>query len=834
MERRRFINVTAASAASAFAGLGFGRPFDTTAPRNNAGVSSAAHPDKTLNPNTAWLRDARWGVFSHFLPHMPSAPVPQDMTAAHWATRVNGFRADALADQLSSVNAAYYFITIGQAGDYFCSPNATYERLFGPSHGRLSSRDLIADIAKALGPKGIRLCVYLPALGAATPADQPRWQAVIREWSQRWGAAVSAWWIDGMYHRPEDYKTFTDVFKSGNPDALVAYNTGPVGMNRDQLMPATPYEDYLAGEVDFFLPTCGVRVFDGKSYYQGPNIAGDQLHFLNFLGAWWGTGEPRYSNELVLSWTGHVNDHGGTVTWDVPLDADGTIAPAFLRQLAALDGHSTVTCRSLLYEMTDAAALARWADKPWRNLQASALETSGRHNPGEFGSKAIGHFVRIEEKPDGRREWVLMEHEGPGAIVRMWAPNMAKDAVFRVYFDHDPAAAIEVNMMDFFYGKTLAHPPFAALTARGGNVFLPIPFSRACKVTVDKNVCGWAEPADLFYIIQYRAYVAGTDVKTFDGKTCQADEPLLTQRAKALDFPREGVASAGASSVIDKRLGPGETTEVLLREGSAAIDYLCVELRAGDMAGALRSTLLQMSFDGNQTVDCPAGDFFGSGAGLNPFSDWTRRVDADGTMACRWVMPYAKTASLRVVARGPQPVAVRVFVRYRPWIWDDRSMYFHSNWGMDKGINDLPPHNFNFITIKGRGLYVGDTLNVTSHSPRWWGEGPEKVRVDNESFPSQIGTGSEDYYGYAWGERTIFSAPFHAQPRIPKGPEFKGTTVNTRIRSLDAIPFSSALELNLEVLTQGSMAGEFSELDYGVATYWYGAPGAEGAWRALP
>jgi hypothetical protein len=198
---------------------------------------------------------------------------------------------------------------------------------------------------------------------------------------------------------------------------------------------------------------------------------------------------------------------------------------------------SAVTYSSLLNEMCDPASLAYWPVQGWKNLQASALNTDARHNAGEFGPKAIGHFVRIEEKAGGKREWVLMEHEGPGAIVRMWAPNMAKDAIFRVYFDGSNEPGIEVNMMEFFYGNDFVKPPFAAIKARGGNVFLPIPFSQGCKVTVDKNVCGWAEPPDLFYIIQYRAYDKGTSVKTFNLNDYKADNALLIKTGVALDDP---------------------------------------------------------------------------------------------------------------------------------------------------------------------------------------------------------------------------------------------------------------------------------------------------------
>ncbi len=293
-----------------------------------------------LNPNTKWLKDAKWGAFSHYLAHMPSRGVPPDMNGAKWNERIDAFDTGSLAAQLSSVGVSYYFITIGQGGGYYCSPNETYERLFGPSSGKLSKRDLIADLARALKAKNIRFCVYLPGVGRDAPQEHASWQAVIREWSLRWGQSISAWWIDGMYAKPQEYKAFTDAFKSGNPNAIVSYNTGPVSNLREQVAPATEFEDYLAGEVDWFLPTSGFRVVEGKDYYQGPDLSGDQFHYLNFLGSWWGTGKPRFPVDLVTGWTKHVNDHGGTVTWDVPLSTKGSISRDYLDQLAALKRRS--------------------------------------------------------------------------------------------------------------------------------------------------------------------------------------------------------------------------------------------------------------------------------------------------------------------------------------------------------------------------------------------------------------------------------------------------------------------------------------------------------------
>ncbi len=307
------------------------------------------NPDRPLNPETKWLLDAKWGLLTHYLVHMPSAPVPEDMNAKKWNKKVNSFKVKEFADQLSELKVPYFFITIGQAGGYYCSPNSTYERYFGPSNEKLSKRDLVADLAKELTSRGIRLCVYLPALGRKDSKEiQQKYREVITEWSQRWGTSVSAWWIDGaVFDSPEVYKAYTEAFKSGNPNALVSYNVGPVGVNRRQLAPVTDYEDYLAGECDYFLPTSGdspqglldrkiFTNFSSPDYYNGPNINGDQLHFLNFLGAWWGTGQPRFADDLVIGWTKHVIEHSGAVTWDLPLSDEGIIPENYFKQVKAL------------------------------------------------------------------------------------------------------------------------------------------------------------------------------------------------------------------------------------------------------------------------------------------------------------------------------------------------------------------------------------------------------------------------------------------------------------------------------------------------------------------
>ena len=57
---------------------------------------------------------------------------------------------------------------------------------------------------------------------------------------------------------------------------------------------------------------------------------------LSYLGQTWGRGTPRFTPEQVVEYTKKVVDLGGAVTWDVPVELDGTISQPFVDQLLAL------------------------------------------------------------------------------------------------------------------------------------------------------------------------------------------------------------------------------------------------------------------------------------------------------------------------------------------------------------------------------------------------------------------------------------------------------------------------------------------------------------------
>jgi hypothetical protein len=154
-------------------------------------------------------------------------------------------------------------------------------------------------------------------------------------------------------------------------------------------------------------------------------------------------------------------------------------------------------------------------------------------------------------------------------------------------------------------------------------------------------------------------------------------------------------------------------------------------------------------------------------------------------------------------------------------------MYFGASWheyfniktaGAESTGGSGKHIDINFVEIAGKGLYAGDAITIFNTADAWFGEGDEKIYVDGETFPSSIGTGTEDYYGYAWCRPEIFSHPFIAQPS-GSGNFNPGQTINMRYRVLDAIPFRTSISSNIELWHWVA-----TTMNYALTSYWYIIP----------
>ncbi len=480
----------------------------------------------------------------------------------------------------------------------------------------------------------------------------------------------------------------------------------------------------------------------------------------------------------------------------------------------------TVSLSTLLDEMTDRDAITQVQN--YTVKQASSYDRAAK-SPEEnwFANGDASQFLRVEKNGD-REESVLMEAEGPGAIVRWWitAPHYKNN--FYVYIDGSTEPVISGNVGDVIGGGQLTSEPLSAERARGRNLYLPIPYAKSIKVTCDNM----QEQGNLYYQINYRTYEAGVEVESFtqDGLNALKDKIdatnkiLLDPSSNAQVAERQGYKRHISSDMMEGLF------DAFRIKGPGAITEIDVKLSAEDMAAASRNVAICITFDGEETVWCPVGEFFGSGVGVNAYKSWYTEVLEDGTMKAFWRMPYQQEARVSFVNYGSEDVDVDYAVYYTKRPWTEKSMYFHANWRQEREIETVSGNgtkDWNYNAIDGSGIYVGDVLSVVNNVAGWWGEGDEKIYVDGETFPSHFGTGTEDYYGYAWCTPEFFEDPFHAQPRA-QGPGNFGNTTNLRFRSLDGVPFKKDFRFDMEI-----WHWEATTVDYAVATFWYGLPGAK-------
>ena len=113
-------------------------------------------------------------------------------------------------------------------------------------------------------------------------------------------------------------------------------------------------------------------------------------------------------------------------------------------------------------------------------------------------------------------------------------------------------------------------------------------------------------------------------------------------------------------------------------------------------------------------------------------------------------------------------------------------------------------------------------LHVWKPVPGWWGEGDEKFFVDGEKFPSTIGTGSEDYFGYAWSSGKVFVRPLHGQTIANRG-----QISDFRWHISDSVPFQQSFEADIE-----KYFGPMTR--YASTTFWYLSEGGTDPYELAP
>ncbi|MGQ9731416.1 MAG: glycoside hydrolase family 172 protein [Candidatus Zipacnadales bacterium] len=211
-------------------------------------------------------------------------------------------------------------------------------------------------------------------------------------------------------------------------------------------------------------------------------------------------------------------------------------------------------------------------------------------------------------------------------------------------------------------------------------------------------------------------------------------------------------------------------------------------------------------------MHAPLGPFFGF--------DWETPDYAALPAGCKegecyfyYPMPFRKNAILSLTSYLELPAMVTYAIEWAPTKPPEDLAYFFARWRHEVDSKSL---DYPFIEVAGQGHLVGITLQVDHPIPGWWGEGDEKVWVDGDQFPKWIGTGSEDYFGDAWGIRYLSEPSFGCS--LDKYPH----TCPYRWHFMDLIPFSRRLRMTIE--NYGAWPKlEFDEFEYNSVAYWYQA-----------
>ena len=494
----------------------------------------------------------------------------------------------------------------------------------------------------------------------------------------------------------------------------------------------------------------------------------------------------------------------------------------------------TVSLNSLLKDMVSRETLTRMPKHSYQAKAATSYDRKSKvNNPedgkyvekkgrdwgkGWFANHDFKQFIRLEEN-NGRKEYVMMEDFGPGALVRFWGIKYNKGNI-RIYLDGKQEPVINMPYEQLVGGDGLVGAPFSFKASdektnpnwRGFNFYLPIPYAKSCKITLDR--------LPEYYQFNYNKYDKSVKVRSFTMEEFKESQALIKAVGEKLITGNRKITGKSIRKA-PQTLKPKSKLSLKLNK-AGAIKKLAIQIDAKDYHQALRSTVIEMNFDGKRTAWLPIGALGGVGYSDEKNDTYFIKVDnTSKTIESYYQMPFRKEATIALKNYGSQDVKIKAFeVITDDYQWSKDSLYFHATWFELRNISTHERSDLNYVTVKGRGRFVGTSITIFNtctlpNNQTWWGEGDDKFYVDGESFPSIFGTGTEDYFGYAFCRPQRYHFPWISQPR-GEGNKKTGYTNNNRYHMIDDTPFKTSLKFDMEIWHPFR-----KNMNYAAATFYY-------------
>ncbi len=242
----------------------------------------------------------------------------------------------------------------------------------------------------------------------------------------------------------------------------------------------------------------------------------------------------------------------------------------------------------------------------------------------------------------------------------------------------------------------------------------------------------------------------------------------------------------------------------------------------------LRDLVLRIYWDRAEvpSVEVPLGDFFVLGHGMSyPLQSVPVAVGNDPrALNCYWPMPFHTRARIEIFNNGNRSVR-RIYYNldYELGPQSNDTGLFHALWRREparlpqpSGANTAGDDNYVILDTQGDGQYVGTALFIDAAPGGWWGEGDEMIFVDGSDIPQLHGTGTEDYFGNAWGYKEAFSYPYYGAPLFKEREDGGSWTSVYRWHIVDPIRFRQRLRVTLETNWEEGVTNDVSSV-----AYWY-------------
>jgi hypothetical protein len=283
---------------------------------------------KSRRASTDWFVKAGYGVMFHWTAFAQAQQWPQKS----YIEAVRDFDVEAFAKMVEETGAGYVLFTLNHSHPHCPAPIAAWEKIHP---GWTTQRDLIDELADALGKRGIKLMLYMSSSTLGMRSAERNQilsmeefigihSEVLREIGTRYGKKVVGYWFDGwdglaLQFPNAPFERLFEASKAGNPDRIISFNFWFYPR-------VTPWQEYWAGEINSpQKPATGryieLLMLEDIWVHVAPNAEMER---------------PRFSEEQLIRYVKACMANQGVVTINLGIYQEGTIGKESLKIMQAL------------------------------------------------------------------------------------------------------------------------------------------------------------------------------------------------------------------------------------------------------------------------------------------------------------------------------------------------------------------------------------------------------------------------------------------------------------------------------------------------------------------